>query len=142
MFATIADVLEIAGVTVDDPTIIKAQAIIEVVAGRPEEVIPESATTDLVWLKKAVAWQCAYMDEDPTSVYEQQNLESVTQDGGFKMVFGDKLVYLSPLAEKAIGNLSWRRSRLVQLQPFDYRTERRRQNRETRRLYGDWRRYW
>ncbi|WP_405538111.1 hypothetical protein OG787_36420 [Streptomyces sp. NBC_00075] len=135
MFATIVEVEEIAGVTVDEPAIKKAQAIVETAAGRPEEVIMDA--TDLIWLKKATAYQCAYMAEDPTSVFEQPNLESVTQ-GENKMVFGDKAVWLSPVAQKALGNLSWRRSRLVPLRPFNYRKELWRQDVETVRMRGRW----
>lgn len=135
MFATITDVADIAGVSVDDATIKKAQAIVETASGRPEELVTN--TTDLVWLKKAVAYQCAYMEDDPTSVYEQPNMESVTQ-GESKMVFGNKDVWLSPLAQRAIANLSWRKSRTVKTNPFDYRTELKRQNCESRRMRGTW----
>lgn len=135
MFATITDVADIAGVSVDDATIKKAQAIVETASGRPEELVTN--TTDLVWLKKAVAYQCAYMEDDPTSVYEQPNMESVTQ-GESKMVFGNKDVWLSPLAQRAIANLSWRKSRTVKTNPFDYRLELKRQNCESRRMRGTW----
>ncbi|MEV4448517.1 hypothetical protein [Streptomyces mirabilis] len=135
MFATITDVADIAGVSVDDATIKKAQAIVETASGKPEELVTN--TTDLVWLKKAVAYQCAYMEDDPTSVYEQPNMESVTQ-GESKMVFGNKDVWLSPLAQRAIANLSWRKSRTVKTNPFDYRTELKRQNCESRRMRGTW----
>lgn len=131
MYATITEVAEIAGVSVDDATIKKAQAIIETASGKPEELV--SNTTDLLWLKKATAYQCAYMEDDPTSVFEQPNMESVTQ-GESKMVFGDKDVWLSPLAQKAIANLSWRKSRRIQLAPFGYRRELHRQNAESRRI--------
>ncbi|MEL5958044.1 hypothetical protein AADR41_25355 [Streptomyces sp. CLV115] len=131
MYATITEVADIAGVSVDDATIKKAQAIIETASGKPEELV--SNTTDLLWLKKATAYQCAYMEDDPTSVFEQPNMESVTQ-GESKMVFGDKDVWLSPLAQKAIANLSWRKSRRIQLQPFGYRRELHRQSRESRRI--------
>ncbi|MFJ8790436.1 hypothetical protein [Streptomyces sp. NPDC102462] len=131
MYATITDVADIAGVSVDDATIKKAQAIIETASGRPQELVLNA--TDLVWLRKAVAYQCAYMEDDATSVYEQPNMESVTQ-GESKLVFGDKDVWLSPLAQKAIANLSWRKSRTIRMNPFDYRYELRRQNREARRI--------
>uniref|UniRef100_UPI001F3C9399 hypothetical protein n=1 Tax=Streptomyces alboviridis TaxID=67269 RepID=UPI001F3C9399 len=100
VYATIADVEEIAGITVDTATLTKAQAIIETASGRPAEQVTNE--TDVLWLRKAVAYQCAYMEEDPTAVYEQPNMESVTQ-GQNKMVFGDKAVWLAPLAERAIG---------------------------------------
>lgn len=135
MFATISDVQSIVGMSVDNAGLLRAQAIIETAAGRPEEMI--TGVTDLLWLKKATAYQCAYMEDDPTSVFEQPNMESVTQ-GETKMVMGDKDVWLSPLAQRAIGNLSWKKSRSIKTEPFDYRTEARRQYRETMILRDRW----
>lgn len=135
MYATIADVAEIAGVTVDTAALTKAQAIIETASGRPAALVTDE--TDILWLRKAVAYQCAYMQEDPTSVYEQPNMESVTQ-GQNKMVFGDKPVWLAPLAQRAIGNVSWHRSRMILFGAMDYRKELKRQNRETRRMRDKW----
>jgi hypothetical protein len=137
MFATIAEVLAITGVTVTDPDIYKAQALIETAAGRPEELIPLTATTDLLWLKKATAYQCAYIKDDPLSIFEQANVESVTQDGGFKVVFGDRNVWLAPASQQALQNLSWRKSRTIKTEPFDYRSERWRQERQM-----EWDRAW
>ncbi|MFF3164098.1 hypothetical protein [Streptomyces sp. NPDC003273] len=137
MFVTVGEVLDITRVSVTDQHIYQAQAIIETAAGRPEELIPLTATTDRIWLKKATAYQCAYMIDDPLGVYEQANVESVTQDGGFKTVIGDHDVWLSPLAERALTNLSWRKSRTVQSEPFDYRAERWRQERQM-----EWDRAW
>ena len=135
MFATVDDVYDITEVSVDLATLKKAQAIIETASGRPAELVTNES--DLLWLRKAVAYQCAYMEEDPTSVFEQPNLESYTH-GDDKMVVGDKPLWLSPLAQKAIGNVSWRRSRMIQFGGMDYRKELKRQNRETRRMRGKW----
>ncbi|MFC9001104.1 hypothetical protein ACFT7U_36135 [Streptomyces rochei] len=127
--------MSIAGVSVDNATLLRAQGIIETAAGRPEEMI--TGTTDLLWLKKATAYQCAYMEDDPMSVFEQPNLESATQ-GDNKMVFGDHDVWLSPLAERALGNLSWKKSRSIKTKPFDYRAEVKRQGVETARMRDRW----
>lgn len=135
MFATIDEVMTIAGVSVDNAELLRAQGIIETAAGRPEEMI--TGVTDLLWLKKALAYQCAYMENDPTSVFEQPNLESATQ-GDNKMVFGDHDVWLAPLAERAIAQLSWRKSRSIKTEPFNYREEVRRQNIETARIRDRW----
>lgn len=135
MFATVSEVLAITDVSVDNATVLKAQGIIETAAGRPEESITNA--DDLLWLKKATAYQCAYMENDPTSVFEQPNLESTTQ-GDNKMVFGDKDVWLAPLAERALSRLSWKRSRTIATAPFNYRREIARQRRETRWLRRRW----
>lgn len=141
MFVTIGEVIALTGVAVTDQDIYKAQALIETAAGVPEELIPVTATTDLLWLKKATAYQCAYMKDDPLGIFEQANVESITQDGGFKVVIGDRNVWLAPASEQALRNLSWRRSRGVKTGPFDYRAERWRQARQAewdRDWYGRW----
>lgn len=135
MYATVDEVNEISGVSVDLATLKKAQAVIETASGRPEELVTD--TTDLIWLKKATAYQCAYMEEDPTSVFEQPNLESYSH-GDDKMVVGNKPLWLSPLAQKAIGNVSWRKSRFIYFAPTDYRKERRRQDLESDRMRHRW----
>ncbi|MGW3929985.1 hypothetical protein ACWECC_18055 [Streptomyces microflavus] len=135
MFATVEEVADIAGVSVDNTTLLKAQGIIETASGRPEELVTDA--TDLIWLKKATAYQCAYMEDDPTSVFEQPNLERVEQ-GDAILVMGDKQAYLSPIAQKSIGNLSWRRSRKISFGAFDYRRELKRQNRETMKMRDKW----
>lgn len=138
MFVTIAEVAQITGVTVTDPDIAKAQAIIEVAAGRTEGLISDTATTDLEWLKRATAWQTVYMKGDPTSIFEQANVESTTQDGGFKIVIGDKWFWLSALALAAINKLSWKKSRSIKTTPFDYRAEKWRQDRQAEWMRGDY----
>ncbi|WP_330264664.1 hypothetical protein [Streptomyces griseorubiginosus] len=135
MYASISDVDEITGVSVDLSTLKKAQAVIETASGRPEELVTD--TTDLIWLKKATAYQCAYMEEDPTSVFEQPNLESYSH-GDDKMVVGDKPLWLAPMAQKAIGNLSWHRSRVVSSEPFNYRKELWRQDMQTAWMRDRW----
>lgn len=135
MFATVDDVYEITAVSVDLATVRKAQAIVETASGKPAELVTHP--TDVLWLKRAVAYQCAYMEEDPTSVFEQPNLESYSH-GDDKMVVGNKDVWLAPMAQKAIANCSWRKSRMIQFGPIDYRKELKRQNRETRRMRGKW----
>lgn len=135
MLATIDDVLEIANVSVDNAELMRAQVIIETAAGRPEELVTRDS--DKLWLKRAVAHQCAYMEGDAVTVFEQPNLVSTTQ-GDNKMVFGDKDVWLAPLAERAISRLSWMRSRTIATAPFNYRREIARQRRETRALRRRW----
>lgn len=135
MFATVEEVADIAGVSVDNATLLKAQGIVETACGRPEELVTN--TTDLIWLRKATAFQCAYMEDDPTSVYEQPNLERVEQ-GDAILVMGDKPAYLSPLAQRAIANLSWHKSRMVSFGAFNYRKELRRQNWETAKMRDKW----
>jgi hypothetical protein len=114
MLATANDVLELTGYTADDKDIKKAQAIVEAFAGRTEGLITN--VSDIAWMKYAVAWQVAYMASDTESVFEQANVQSLRQNDT-TIVFGDKVYAVSPLAIKAVGRLSWNRSRSISTSP-------------------------
>lgn len=110
MIATVDDVFEITGYTVNEESVKHAQAIVEVYAGRPESLI--NNVTDLEWMRYAISWQVAYMDFDPKSVFEQANVKSYHANDTV-MDFGDKAYQIAPLAQKAVGRLSWNRSRSI-----------------------------
>lgn len=110
MIASVDEVFEVTGYTVNEEDIKHAQAIVEVYAGRPEALITN--VSDLAWMNYAISWQVAYMADNPKSVYEQANIESVTSND-IRINIGDKDYPLAPLAEKAISRLSWNRSRSV-----------------------------
>jgi hypothetical protein len=114
MLATANDVLELTGYTADDKDIKKAQAIVEAFAGRTEGLITN--VSDIAWMKYAVAWQVAYMASDTEIVFEQANVQSLRQNDT-TIVFGDKVYAVSPLAIKAVGRLSWNRSRSISTSP-------------------------
>ena len=110
MIATPDDVLDLTGYSCDETDVKKAQAIVEAHAGRPESLITDVG--DLAWMKYAVAWQVAYMDQDGNSVYEQANVQRLEQNDT-TIDFGDKEYAIAPLAAKAISRLSWNRSRTI-----------------------------
>ena len=114
MFATADDVLEVTGYSVDDTDIRKAQAVIEVFAGKVESLITN--VEDLAWMRYAVAWQTAYMASDENSIFEQANIQSLAQNDT-KIDFGNKDYVIAPLAQKAVRRLSWNRSRSVPTAP-------------------------
>lgn len=117
MLATANDVFDVTGYSADDADVKKAQAIVEVFAGKPEALI--SNVNDLEWMRYAVCWQVAYMTSDPGSVFEQANIESLRQNDT-SIDFGDKTYAIAPLAMKAVSRLSWNRSRSVSTGPvFD-----------------------
>ena len=110
MITTVDNVYDITGYTVDEADIRKAQAIVEVFAGRTEALITN--VVDLEWMRYAVAWQTAYMSQDTNSVYEQANVQSMTQNDTM-INFGDKTYAVSPLVIKAVSRLSWNKSKTV-----------------------------
>lgn len=118
MIATANDVLDITGYSADDTDIRRAQAIVEVYAGKTEELITN--VSDLAWMRYAVAWQVAYMSSDENSVYEQANVQTLTQNDTM-IAFGDKDYAISPLAQKAVSRLSWNRSRSIPTAPANGR---------------------
>lgn len=110
MLATTDDVEDLTGFTVDAVAVRKAQAIVEVFAGRTEALI--TLPRDREWMKYAICWQVAYLDKDGNAVYEQANVERLQQNDT-TIVFGDKAFAVASLAVKAIQHLSWQRSRVI-----------------------------
>ncbi|MCA1438568.1 hypothetical protein I6F33_37555, partial [Bradyrhizobium sp. BRP20] len=64
-WAQAQDVLDITGEEVDDTVIAHAQSHIEMACGRLYEDTPRMGTRDLAWLKKAVAYQAAWLPHQP-----------------------------------------------------------------------------
>lgn len=114
MIADANDVLELTGYSADDEDIHKAQAIVEVFAGKTESLIAN--VQDLEWMKYAVCWQVAYMSQDSSSVYEQANVQRYHQNDTI-IDFGDKSYSVSPLVVKAVSRLSWNKSRSIPTAP-------------------------
>jgi len=116
LYCTIGKVEEVTGFIVDEATILRAQAIVEVASGRPESAV--SKQSDRGWLEYAVCWQAAYMSN--SDVFEQANVSKVTQDRS-TVEFGDRVFALSPLVVEAVKRLSWNKSRGIQLRGWNFR---------------------
>jgi hypothetical protein len=120
MYATVIKVKELTDVNVDDSLIRQAQAIVEVVSGRPESVVTK--LTDRAWMEYAVCWQAAYMSSN-TQVFTQANVKKVEQDRSM-VEFGDQLFAVSPLVIHAVKQLSWNRSRSFSTKGFTFKAKR------------------
>lgn len=116
MYVTPSEVSALTGYSVDDSAIRRAQAIVEVMSGRPESLVTRE--DDKQWLMYACAWQAAYMEHG--DVYQQANVDRVTQDDS-SVTIGDKVYAVSRLTVEAIKNLSWRGSRSVKTKPYDFK---------------------
>lgn len=124
MFVTVEEVSDLTGFAVDDKTIRKAQAIVEVMAGKTEAMInPTTQADDFAWLKYAVAWQSAYMETDPDKLYEQANVNSVSQNNN-KVDFGGRVYAVSPLTVEAVKRLSWNKSKGIKTRGFNFKRSR------------------
>lgn len=120
MYATVIRVKELTDVNVDEGLIRQAQAIVEVVSGRPESTVTK--LTDRAWLEYAVCWQAAYMSSN-THVFEQANVKRVEQDRSM-VEFGDELYAVSPLVIHAVKKCSWNRSRSFGTKGFTFKAKR------------------
>lgn len=120
MYATVIRVKALTDVNVDEGLIRQAQAIVEVVSGRPESTVTN--LTDRAWLEYAVCWQAAYMTSN-THVFEQANVKRVEQDRSM-VEFGDELYAVSPLVIHAVKKCSWNRSRSFGTKGFTFKTKR------------------
>lgn len=113
-WASPTDVDEIAGVTATDAEVKLAQAVIETVVGRTsDEATARFSARDLSWLKRAVAYQTAWMTAQP-DLLTRTETDSQTQDGAHQTYRPDSHV-LAPLARRALKKLSWMRSRSLQV---------------------------
>lgn len=124
MFVTTNEVLELTGFSVSEDTIRKAQAIVEVMAGKTESMInPTTQGNDLEWMKYGVAWQCAYMETDADKIYEQANVEK-TSGNNFSITYGDRVYAVSPLTVEAVKRMSWNKSKGVKTRGFNFKRSR------------------
>jgi hypothetical protein len=113
-WATEAEVAEITGVTVTAERLTQAQSVIELYVGRTEgsQVWPAAQSG---WLKKAVAYQAAWMPAQP-DLLTRAGVERVSQDGATVEFTGDGQ-HLAPLAKKALRRLGWRGTRSIYTPP-------------------------
>lgn len=127
-WASVADVTSTTGVTVDDADVLYAQGVIETYCGRTYEgsVVNDSIRPkDMVWLKKAVAYQAVWQVQQP-GYYGRHSIKEVNQDGAQVIYSGSSesnnsaLVMLAPLAARALKNVSWMRSRTIRVKPASY----------------------
>lgn len=108
-WATIAEVSEITGITVDDGQLARAQGVIELAVGRTADATHIGAR-DLRWLKRAVAYQAAWM-KDQADYFTRLDVDRSSQDGASQDYRGRQ--DLAPLAKTALRKVTWRRSRSV-----------------------------
>lgn len=115
-WATIVEVADTTGVTVDAADLAQAQDVIEVYANRTPAADSGLTTRDLVWLKKAVCWQTAWQSQQYGYAARQAG-KTVSQDGSSVTRTADSDLVLAPLAARALKNLSWKGSRTKVLRP-------------------------
>lgn len=112
-WATKQDVADVTGVTVTDEQLNRAQSVIELFVGRTESETSTSRMTaaTLGWLKKAVAYQAAWMSGRP-DLFEQVAVKRTSADGQSVEFTGDGQV-LAPFAKRALKRLGWKGTRSI-----------------------------
>lgn len=113
-WATASEVYQITGITPDGPTLARAQGDVEISIGRT--IAATMSPRDTAWVKRAVAWQAAWLPGQPGSE-ERVSVSSVSQDGVAFTYTAPWAVYLAPRAAAACKRLSWMGTRSQRIRP-------------------------
>ena len=116
-WATAADVTLYTGLalpaTPDPATVIAlASSDVTIYANRTEAASAAMSTRDLQWLRMATSFQAAWLTEQPDFL-TRVNFRTSTVDGESVSFRSDSQQNLSPMASRALKNLSWKSSRTL-----------------------------
>lgn len=107
-FVTPAEVETLTGRTPTADTITLAETVMDIHAGRAQEVWPYLSDADQRTLRYAIAFQAVWLDAHPEAV-SSMDVESASQlDQSVTPTDADALT-LAPLARRVLRRLSWRR---------------------------------
>ena len=111
MFVTTNEVKNITGMTVSNELVERAQYIIEAYVNRFESEVTN--TTDIEVLKRATAYQSAYMLNNEDVVFEQVAVSTTTQnDSSTTFKSGDTTSpFIAPMSVIVCKKLSFMKSR-------------------------------
>lgn len=117
-WATVEDVATYTGATVTSPQLMQANAMIEMFTRRTcVESYDRTGDRDKVWLKRAVAYQAAWMPGQP-DVFTRLDVNTI-QEGRKAIGLKENTLLIAPLAKKALRNVSWLKTRSVHVRsPF------------------------
>lgn len=112
-FATLEQVAELTGVTVDAPTRLLAAQAVEIATGLIEGTLAERvdiSDRDLYFLRLMCSYQAAWLMAQPDYL-TRNDVATASQDGQSATGGAHDWLTLSPLARKASKRLSWRGTR-------------------------------
>jgi hypothetical protein len=112
-WATVADVKTITGLEVAQSTVDQAGFCIDLFAARLYLDKDRIGARDQYWLKCAVAYQAPWVQANP-DVFERILLDT-DGSGASTTKFGVDGLTLAPFAAKALGRVSWLRSRSLHI---------------------------
>ena len=138
-WATEAEVLNQTGVTVSAETLAIASAMVDTFTGADEDLpVDAISVKDRKTLRKATAWQAAWIPGKPGILTERENAESVGSDTQ-SIKRGDRAdIMLAPLARREILNLSWVGTRSVWVPPASPAVMRANFLNEASDVHGTW----
>lgn len=125
-WATADDVLTWTGVTVTDDDVIRAQALIEIMAGTTTEASDQGLinSRNLRLLNRAVSYQAAWMSQHP-DVFVNVDTTGWSQDGAAATNAHANAHIQAPWAKRCLDRLSWNlaplRARLPRHHGYDDR---------------------
>lgn len=113
MLATTTDVKDITGKIVSNQLVARAQYVIESYVGKFEDEITNTRDTEI--MKRAVAYQSAYMNNNEDLVYEQMSVSTTGQNDAYTTFrSNDKASpWIAPMAVMICNRLSFAKSRSV-----------------------------
>jgi hypothetical protein len=119
MFTTATEVKTITGKIVDAALVARAQYVIEAYIGKFESEIID--TNDEEILKRAVAYQSAYMLNNEDIVYEQMSVSTTGQNEAYTTFKpGDTTSpFIAPLAVIICNKLSFMKTRSIYTAPLN-----------------------
>ena len=119
MLASTTDVKNITGKIVNNQLVTRAQYIIESYVGKLESEV--TIAKDLTLLKRAVAYQSAYMVNNEDLVYEQMSVSTTGQNDAYTTFRqGDKASpWIAPMAVMSCEKLSFIKSRSIKTGRMD-----------------------
>jgi len=122
MLANTNDVKIITGKVVTAQQVQRAQYIIESYVGKLEADITN--TRDIELAKRAVSYQCAYMEGNEDLIFEQMAVSTTGQNDAYTTFKnGDSLApFIAPLAIMVCQKLTFFRSRSIRTGKFDTST--------------------
>jgi hypothetical protein len=111
-WAQLADVVALTGVTVTQLQLSTANAIIEIFARRLYGVAgPRTGTRDLEWMKRAVAFQAAWMQGQP-DFFTRLDVTTITE-GRKSIGLKEQTLMVAPMARMALSRVSWQKTRSI-----------------------------
>lgn len=120
-WATTSQVEDLTGETVTGAQVRRAQAVVDLFAGRTPLAADAIGPRDLATLRSVLAFQTVWQRTQPGYLTRLSAVTSVQQDGLAVQYASEAAILLAPLALRALRNLSWMGNRALQLTRGDTR---------------------